>query len=76
MLAAFLFLPLVQLAVASANCVSNGGPSLFEYDIEKLVTYQDVPRNLVAGWRQYGDRKIYRCLNSTVMSKNIRQLAC
>lgn len=60
MLAAFLFLLLLQLAVASPICDSNGGPSLYQYGIEKLVTYRDVPRNLVAGWRQYGDTQIYR----------------
>jgi len=51
---------LVQLAVSNANCISYGGPSIFEYDIEKQLIYREVPRNLVAGWRQYGDRPFYK----------------
>jgi hypothetical protein len=66
----FLFLLLLQFAVAGANCVSYGGPPIFEYDNETLVTYRDVPRNLTAGWRQ---TNLQVSLNSTVMSKNIKQ---
>jgi hypothetical protein len=51
---------LVQLAVSIANCISYGGPSIFEYDIEKQLIYREVPRNLVRGWRQDGDRPIYK----------------
>jgi hypothetical protein len=51
---------LLQLAVVSANCISYGGPSIFEYDIDKQVTLRDNPRNLLAGWRQYDDRLIYK----------------
>ena len=54
-----LFLLLLQLAVSNANCVAYGGPSIFEYDIDKQVIFRDVPRNLVAGVSQY-DRPIYK----------------
>ena len=55
-----IFLLLLQLALASTSCFSYGGPSILEYDIDKQLTYRNVPRNLVAGWRQYGDRQIYK----------------
>jgi hypothetical protein len=50
---------LLKLVVAT-TCDRYGGPSIYEYDIEKAVTYRDNPNNLAAGWRQYDDRLIYK----------------
>jgi hypothetical protein len=51
---------LLQVAVASATCDVYGGPSIYEYDIDKQAAYRDVSRNLAAGWRQYDDILIYK----------------
>jgi hypothetical protein len=48
----------LQVALVSALCC--GGHSPYEYDIDKQMTYRDNVRNLVAGWRQYEDKLLYR----------------
>jgi len=56
----YIFLLLLYFAVASNNCIWYSGPSFYEYDIDKQVIYRDNTKNLVVGWRQYGDKEIYK----------------
>jgi hypothetical protein len=60
MVSAVLVLWVLHLAVASGTCASYSGPSPYEYDIDKQMTYRESMRNLVAGWRQYGDKLLYK----------------
>jgi hypothetical protein len=50
----------LQVTLVSAMCLSSHGPSPYEFDIDRLMTRRETARNLVAGWRQYDDRLLFR----------------
>jgi hypothetical protein len=50
----------LQVALASGACLSSSGPSPYEYDIDKQMLHRENMRNLVAGWRQYDDRLLFK----------------
>jgi hypothetical protein len=54
------FVWVLQVALVSGDCLSSNGPSPYEYDIDKQMMQRENARNLVAGWRQYEDRLLYR----------------
>jgi hypothetical protein len=55
-----LLVVVVQAALASNACISSNGPSPYEYSIDKQMTYRENVRNLLAGWRQYDDKLLYK----------------